>query len=147
MSEMDRRSFLSKTWKLGAGLLTVTGLATAWGFIKPPLVAGFDAIVRTVAPEAVPTEGVLEVREARGYLASVDGEVVAFSEVCTHLGCRVPFIDENNRFECPCHGSKFTREGAYIEGPAPRGMDMYATEVVDGVIEIDTTHVIEGPPA
>ncbi|MEA2009541.1 MAG: ubiquinol-cytochrome c reductase iron-sulfur subunit [Actinomycetota bacterium] len=145
MSEMDRRSFLSTAWKAGFGLLAVAGVVTAWDFIKPPLAAGFAAVVSTVTPDAVPTEGVLEVREARGYLVNVEGDVLAFSEVCTHLGCRVPFVDENNRFECPCHGSKFTREGDYLEGPAPRGMDEYATEVVDGVIEIDTTDVTQGP--
>ncbi len=145
MSEMTRRSFLSTAWKVGFGLLAAAGVVTTFDLLKPHLAAGFDAIVRTVAPDAVPTTGVLEVRDARGYLVKVDDDVLAFSEVCTHLGCRVPYVDENGRFECPCHGSKFTREGDYIEGPAPRGMDEYATEVVDGVIEIDTTEVIAGP--
>lgn len=147
MSEMSRRSFLSTAWKVGFGLLAAAGVITTWDLLKPGLAAGLDAIVRTVAPDAVPTEGVMEVPEARGYLANVEGEVVAFSEVCTHLGCRVPFIDENNRFECPCHGSKFTREGCYIEGPAPRGMDQYETEVADGVVVINTAEVISGTPA
>jgi cytochrome b6-f complex iron-sulfur subunit len=145
MSEMSRRSYLSTAWKVGFGLLAAAGAVTSWGLLKPHLAAGFDAVVRTVTPDAVPTAGVLAVPEARGYLVNVEGEVVAFSEVCTHLGCRVPYIDETDRFECPCHGSKFTREGYYIEGPAPRGMDEYATEIVDGVIEIDTGEVIVGP--
>jgi cytochrome b6-f complex iron-sulfur subunit len=147
MSEMDRRSFLSKAWKAGFGVLSLASLVTVWGFIKPPVVAGLAALVRTVAPDAVPAVGVLEVPEARGYLVNVDGDITALSEVCPHLGCRVPFVDANNRFECPCHGSKFTREGVYIEGPAPRGMDILATEVVEGVIEIDTTQITEGAPA
>ena len=139
MSEMSRRSFLSAGWKIGFGLLAVAGVATTWDLLKPQLSAGFDVIVKTVSPDAVPDEGVLEVPEARGYLVKLDDEeVVAFSEVCTHLGCRVPYIDENTRFECPCHGSKFTREGYYIEGPAPRGMDQYETAVVEDVILIDT---------
>lgn len=146
MSEISRRSFLSTTWKVGFGLLAAAGAITSWDLLKPHLAAGFDAIVKTVTPEAVPSAGVLVVPEARGYLVKVDDDDIrAFSEVCSHLGCRVPFIDENNRFECPCHGSKFTREGYHIEGPAPRGMDEYAIELVDGVIEIDTTELIPGP--
>jgi cytochrome b6-f complex iron-sulfur subunit len=145
MSEMSRRSFLTTAWKVSAGLLAAAGLITTWDMLKPHLAAGFDALVKTVAPDAVPASGVLEVPEARGYLVKTDDDIVALSEVCTHLGCRVPYIDENDRFECPCHGSKFTREGNYIEGPAPRGMDEYATEVVEGVIEIDTSDVIQGP--
>ncbi len=145
MSEMSRRSFLSAGWKVGFGLLAAAGVITTWDLLKPHLAAGFDVIVQTVSPDAVPDSGVLVVPEARGYLVKVEDEVLAFSEVCTHLGCRVPYIDENTRFECPCHGSKFTREGDYIEGPAPRGMDEYATEVVDDVILIDTSEVIKGP--
>ncbi|MFV9672434.1 MAG: ubiquinol-cytochrome c reductase iron-sulfur subunit [Acidimicrobiia bacterium] len=146
MSEMSRRSFLSTAWKVSAGLLAAAGVVTTWDLLKPTLAAGVDVIVKTVKPDAVPTAGVLEVPKARGYLVKVDEEeVLALSEVCTHLGCRVPYIDENTRFECPCHGSKFTREGNYIEGPAPRGMDEMATEVVDGVILIDTSEVIAGP--
>lgn len=146
MSEMSRRSFLSAAWKVGIGLLAAAGAITSWDLLKPQLAAGVHAIVRTVKPEAVPASGVLEVPEARGYLVKTGDEVIALSEVCTHLGCRVPYIDENNQFECPCHGSKFTREGFYIEGPSPRGMDHYETEVVDGVIVIDTSQVTAGPP-
>ena len=147
MSEITRRSFLSTAWKVGFGLMAAAGAVTSLGLLKPQLAAGFAAIVRTIAPDKVPEAGVLEVPEARGYLVNVGGDdVLALSETCPHLGCRVPFIDGTNRFECPCHGSKFTREGDYVEGPAPRGMDEYATEIVDGVIEIDTTEVIPGPP-
>ncbi len=145
MSEMNRRSFLSTAWKVSFGLLAAAGVITTWDLLKPTLAAGVDVLVKTVKPDAVPSAGVLEVPKARGYLVKVEDEVLALSEVCSHLGCRVPYIDENTRFECPCHGSKFTREGDYIEGPAPRGMDEYATEVIDGVIVIDTSDVISGP--
>ncbi|MBT8202056.1 MAG: Rieske 2Fe-2S domain-containing protein, partial [Acidimicrobiia bacterium] len=73
-------------------------------------------------------------------------EVVALSEKCTHLGCRVPFCDSSGRFECPCHGTVFNRAGDHLAGPAPRGMDFYKVEVVDGVIEIDTGETIAGAP-
>ncbi len=145
MSEMNRRSFLSTAWKVSFGLLAAAGVITTWDLLKPTLAAGVDVLVKTVKPDAVPSAGVLEVPKARGYLVKVEDEVLALSEVCSHLGCRVPYIDENTRFECPCHGSKFTREGDYIEGPAPRGMDEYATEVIDGIIVIDTSDVISGP--
>jgi cytochrome b6-f complex iron-sulfur subunit len=146
MSEVTRRSFLSTAWKVGFGLLAAAGVVTSWDLLKPHLAAGFDAIVRTVKPDAVPAAGVLEIPAARGYLVNTGDDIIALSETCPHLGCRVPYIDENTRFECPCHGSKFTREGFYIEGPSPRGMDSYETEVVDGIILIDTDIVIQGPP-
>tara|TARA_B100000315_G_scaffold8245_1_gene8163 strand:+ start:15754 stop:16248 length:495 start_codon:yes stop_codon:yes gene_type:complete len=42
------------------------------------------------------------------------------SAVCTHLRCTVNWSDNNNRFECPCHGSVFNVEGKVISGPAPK---------------------------
>jgi Rieske Fe-S protein len=48
---------------------------------------------------------------------------VIFSPICPHLGCRYSWVDGQNRFICPCHGSEFTNDGAHIAGPAPRGLD------------------------
>jgi cytochrome b6-f complex iron-sulfur subunit len=46
--------------------------------------------------------------------------VYAISTVCTHLGCIVKATDSG--FDCPCHGSKFTKEGSVLKGPAPKGL-------------------------
>ena len=47
-----------------------------------------------------------------------DGVVRAVSAVCTHLGCLVSFNPAERSWDCPCHGSRFTVDGAVIEGPA-----------------------------
>ena len=145
MSEpLQRRTFLSRAWMAGVGLLAAAGAWTSWDLLRPRLTAGFGARVRTVSPDAVPANTVLEIPEARAYLTRINDEIVALSEVCSHLGCRVPFCDSSGQFECPCHGSIFNRAGDYQAGPAPRGMDRFAVEVVDGVVEIDTTEMITG---
>lgn len=46
-----------------------------------------------------------------------DNRVYAISTICTHLGCIVKPAGEG--FDCPCHGSKFAKDGAVISGPAP----------------------------
>lgn len=46
--------------------------------------------------------------------------VYAISTVCTHLGCIVKATDAG--FDCPCHGSKFARDGSVLKGPAPKGL-------------------------
>jgi cytochrome b6-f complex iron-sulfur subunit len=143
---LDRREFLSSGWKLGVGLLAAAGVWTSWDFLWPRAGTGFAARVRTVASDAVPTNTVLEIPEARAYLTQIKDEVVAISEKCPHLGCRVPFCDSSGQFECPCHGTFFNRAGEHVTGPAPRGMDRFKVEVVDGVIEIDTGETISGPP-
>jgi cytochrome b6-f complex iron-sulfur subunit len=65
---------------------------------------------------------------------------------CVHLGCRVPFCQSSQWFECPCHGSKYNYAGEYKLGPAPRGMDRFSLEVVDGDVIVDTSQQILGPP-
>lgn len=51
--------------------------------------------------------------------------VAAIYKVCTHLGCIYTWVDANNRFECPCHGSKYRLDGRRIESPAPRSLDRF----------------------
>ncbi len=50
-----------------------------------------------------------------------DGELVAFSSVCTHLSCAVLWRREEQVLECPCHKGFFSeRSGAVLAGPPPR---------------------------
>ena len=71
---------------------------------------------------------------------------VALYQKCPHLGCRVPWCQTSQWFECPCHGSKYNRVGEKKGGPAPRGMDRFSLEVSGGSIVVDTAVVVQGPP-
>ncbi|MGH1504577.1 MAG: ubiquinol-cytochrome c reductase iron-sulfur subunit [Acidimicrobiales bacterium] len=142
---LSRRKALVRIWQAGAGLIAAAFALTSWDLLQPLPTSGFGGKVRTIKPDAVPETGVVEVPAARSYLTRVNGEVVAISEKCTHLGCRVPFCDTSGQFECPCHGSVFNRAGDFIAGPAPRGMDTYPTEVGDdGLLYIDTGAKTDG---
>ena len=46
------------------------------------------------------------------------GNLHALSSVCPHRGCDVEWNAEEKVWDCPCHGSRFTSEGAVIRGPA-----------------------------
>lgn len=50
----------------------------------------------------------------------------AFSMVCTHEGCLTE-IRNGQRFECPCHLSRFAADGSVINGPAERPLPALAT--------------------
>jgi cytochrome b6-f complex iron-sulfur subunit len=79
-------------------------------------------------------------------VAGMQEGYVALYQKCVHLGCRVPWCDTSQWFECPCHGSKYNRVGEKQAGPAPRGLDRFALAVSGGGIEVDTGEVITGPP-
>jgi menaquinol-cytochrome c reductase iron-sulfur subunit len=59
-----------------------------------------------------------------------------FSPICPHLGCRYSWVDAQNMFICPCHGSEFTNVGAHVAGPAPRGLDPLPLRDVNGKAEL-----------
>jgi len=72
---------------------------------------------------------------------------VAIYQKCVHLGCRVPWCQTSQWFECPCHGSKYNRVGEKRGGPAPRGMDRFPLAVTGGSIFVDkSAGAIQGPP-
>ena len=144
--EVTRRTLLSRLWKAGATLMTVAGGWTSWDLLRPPASSSTGGPVRTIPAAAVPAKGVIEIKAARGYLTREGDQVIALSWKCPHLGCRVPWCESSEEFECPCHGSVFNRVGEYREGPAPRGMDRYSVSVVDEVLVIDPGTVITGPP-
>lgn len=55
---------------------------------------------------------------------------------CPHEGCNVSWLDEQNRFACPCHDSFFAADGARINGPARRGLDPLPSRVENGVLQV-----------
>lgn len=42
---------------------------------------------------------------------------------CTHLGCKLAYNPGEDSFDCPCHGSRFTRDGKLLDGPAQTDLD------------------------
>ncbi len=66
---------------------------------------------------------------------------------CTHLGCTPNWIEAENKFKCPCHGSGYDLEGRNFEGPAPRPMDRTYVELdAEGQIVVDTSRLFECAP-
>lgn len=147
----------------GAGMV-----AMLW----PTLTGGFGAKIRAGSVEEVteaittkkepfyvgagrfylqlyPQDAVAAAERIPAYAAVTDGYAagfVALYQKCPHLGCRVPWCQTSQWFECPCHGSQYNRVGEKKGGPAPRGMDRFVTSVDRGAVVVDTGTVIPGPP-
>jgi hypothetical protein len=63
------------------------------------------------------------------------------------FGCWVVWEESNRRFMDPCGGSKYTRTGEYIDGPAPRGLDRFGVSVTnDGEVLVNVNDYQQGPP-
>lgn len=65
-------------------------------------------------------------------------QIYALKAVCTHLGCTPNWLEGEQKFKCPCHGSGFYKDGVNFEGPAPRPLERYAISIADdGQLEVD----------
>ncbi len=71
-------------------------------------------------------------------------EIFALKTVCTHLGCTPNWLEAEQKFKCPCHGSGFYKDGINFEGPAPRPLERYAIKIADdGQLEIDKSKTFQ----
>ncbi|KAF0220248.1 MAG: Rieske 2Fe-2S domain-containing [Geobacteraceae bacterium] len=94
---------------------------------------GKRAVKLTLAKADIPAEGALVYRQARIAVIREKGELYALDLVCTHLGCTVSVTPAG--LVCPCHGSRFDRQGMVNKGPADRPLKRYGVEVSDdGII-------------
>lgn len=150
-AEMNRREFLTYTWGAALGLLAVGGGVMAFQYMYPRFRAGEFGGEFFLGPvSAMPAPGATPQPNTDGkfwLITTAEDEPKALYMVCTHLGCLYQWVPSNDRFECPCHGSKFTREGYYIEGPAARSLDSFVTTLVDGEWLVDTGAKVLGGPA
>jgi cytochrome b6-f complex iron-sulfur subunit len=66
------------------------------------------------------------------------GIIYALSTTCTHLGCTPNWLEREEKFKCPCHGSGFKITGINFEGPAPRPLERWAVALgEDGQLVVD----------
>jgi cytochrome b6-f complex iron-sulfur subunit len=75
-----------------------------------------------------------------------DGQpmVYALKSVCTHLGCTPNWLEAEQKFKCPCHGSGFYKDGINFEGPAPRPLERYAIGLAeDGQLLVDKSRTFQ----
>ncbi len=129
----------SALWTLGTARFLFPNILT-----EPPsrFKVGFPA---DFAPGAVSTKFV-----AQYGVWVVNGEyqgqpmIYALKTVCTHLGCTPNWLEAEQKFKCPCHGSGFYKDGINFEGPAPRPLERYAIKLADdGQIEIDKSKTFQ----
>ena len=142
---MSRRQFLGWAW--AASLVGLFGQAGAamFSFFKPRLEPGaFGGEIVAGALEEFQPGTVSYVRQGRFYISRLeDGGVLAMWQRCTHLGCTVPWRQDEGQFHCPCHSSLFNRQGEVIGGPAPRPLDIFPVTLKDGDLMVDTSRPIE----
>ena len=153
----DRRGFLQialgSAMAVGFTALSVTGGLFSLGlarFLFPNVLAEPPSKFKVGFKDAFPS-GKVETKFVPQYgVWVVNGDfnglqqIYALKTVCTHLGCTPSWLEAEQKFKCPCHGSGFYKDGVNFEGPAPRPLERYAIRTADdGQLEIDKSKTFQ----
>jgi cytochrome b6-f complex iron-sulfur subunit len=65
-----------------------------------------------------------------------DTQVVAVSAICTHAGCSMDYLADQDQIDCPCHGSRFSTTGQVLRGPAIRALRVYNVTLANNMITV-----------
>ncbi|MBI4406035.1 MAG: ubiquinol-cytochrome c reductase iron-sulfur subunit [Deltaproteobacteria bacterium] len=154
MSSFQRGQCIQGKWE-SISRRDFFGVAAAWsaatsmglaliGLVKFPIPALFPDIARLFKigkPGDYPV-GTEKIFEEKKVVVIRDQEgLYAISLTCTHLGCVVS--RQANRFDCPCHGSKFDSIGRVLSGPAPKALPwLKVFQLPDGKLVVNAARSV-----
>jgi cytochrome b6-f complex iron-sulfur subunit len=139
----NRRRFL---WISGLGALGATaagGGVVLTDFVHPKVLFEPPTAFRIGKPDNFPVNSVTADYDRKIFVVRTEVGFFALSAVCTHLGCITRWVEDEQVIACPCHGSKFSRDGALAQGPAPRPLRRIAIRLEDGELVVDTAVEVE----
>lgn len=158
MAEVEKAEITASTWTSRRGFFTYAGwtifLGTTLafmaktfsftGFFFPKVLFEPSKKFPVGYPADFPDHGVVTLKARRVFIVREGNNFSAISMVCQHLGCAVHWTEEKGIYECPCHGSKYYKDGVNFAGPAPRPLfhfDMHLSD--DGKLMVDTSTIVE----
>ncbi|HYI16963.1 MAG TPA: Rieske 2Fe-2S domain-containing protein [Thermomicrobiales bacterium] len=129
---VSRRAFLRNSVLGSVGVATLISVGGFVAFFWNNKTGAFGGEI-PVPLDLVPPVGEAPYRNQGGkfYIINNEDGALAIYWKCVHLGCTVPWNEDNDQFICPCHGSVYNRVGERVAGPAPRPLDLFPM-VVDG---------------
>jgi cytochrome b6-f complex iron-sulfur subunit len=138
-----RRDFLSTIPLAALGIAGLGAAAVTVRYISPNVLFEPPSKFRVGNPDDYLTNSVNYLREQQVFIVRTMEGFFAVSAVCTHLGCITEWKPDDNLIACPCHGSKFDRDGKKLAGPAPRPLPHFAISLAaDGELVVDRLSVI-----
>jgi len=142
----SRRDFLSTIPLAALGIAGLGAAVVTVRYISPNVLFEPPAKFRAGNPDDYLANSVNYLREQQVFIVRTAEGFFAVSAVCTHLGCITEWKPDDNLIACPCHGSKFDRDGKKLAGPAPRPLPHFAISLAaDGELVVDRLNII--PPS
>jgi Rieske Fe-S protein len=129
-----RRNFLN--WFLGttAGAFLVSVTYPLSRYLIPPDVTESTAstVTLSIKPADVKANSGQIFRfgsQPAILIKDTNGELKAFTAVCTHLSCTVQYRSDISQIWCACHNGHFDLNGRNVQGPPPKPLDQFVVNV------------------
>lgn len=141
---ISRRYFLESVAAGAIGIAAVGSIALTGSYLSPNVLREPPMKFKAGQPEDYPPGSTTLQKEQKVYIVRApEGYFYAVSAVCTHLGCITNWKSEEGIIACPCHGSKFDKEGRVIGGPAPRPLPRFSVSLdAQGQLVIDKSVIV-----
>jgi len=136
--KLTRSQFLGIAWTGSISLVFAQLAVALLKFIQPVSKGGFGGDVFAGLVDDFAIGSINRILAGRFFIARTPDGILALWQKCTHLGCAVPWVEEERQFHCPCHGSLFNELGEVTGGPAPRPLDLFPVDIRSGEVWVDT---------
>lgn len=143
-SKPTRRKFLEMLGKLSFFAAFGGIFMSTMRFMLPNVLYEPPTTFTIGTPDDFPPDSATFLEDSRMFVFRRQEGLFAISSICTHLGCNVRWEEENNGFECPCHGSSFDENGKNTSGPAPKPLRwLKLTLESDQKLVVDTRNEVD----
>lgn len=140
---IGRRNFLNGIAGAALSIAAVGAAAISIDYLSPNVLFEPPASFRIGHPEDYPLDSVTLLPEQQVYVVRIAAGFSAISAICTHLGCITQWSPDIDVIACPCHGSRFRKDGTVEQGPASRPLDHFAMQLMpDGDLMIDKLEIV-----
>ncbi len=146
---VSKRDFFTLT---GWAVFLVTGVIYTLKLMGPKFMGGFffpkvlfepSPIFPVGFPADYASGTVTTLKARKVFIVREGNSFKAISVICQHLGCAVHWTKEKNIYECPCHGSKYYKNGVNFAGPAPRPLSHFDVSLADdGKLVVNTEKIV-----
>lgn len=144
LKDRSRREFFAR---MGMGSLVVATVGTglfSYEYFSPNVLFEASPIIKAGKPDQFPPGTVTLDPQGAIYLVNGPKGFYALGAICTHLGCLTAWKPDLDLIACPCHGSRFNRDGVKVAGPAPQPLPWLKVWLNDeGYLMVDRSTVLK----
>jgi cytochrome b6-f complex iron-sulfur subunit len=139
---LSRREFITRSARVGLAastLVVAANVLAACGDTKPPRYVAIGNLESFPAGKVVS----VDTTDANGQKATIfverragQADPLVLSDVCTHNGCHVLWVESQGVFGCPCHGGQYNMDGTVKSGPPPAPLAHLQVKVESSVLSV-----------